>query len=159
MAVLGIRGTITVTTFRPNAQRLGYHMAQLPGTKAMLLGVANAVAAEAQSNLSSLGRPGSKVIYPSYRGHRWSAQPGAVARQVRVKDATEVFRLGAPSVRRAGYTRVALVVADHPYSWPYEFGGMGIRSSAFMRSAVRRVAAASSSIKLRRYRRPVGTGP
>jgi hypothetical protein len=152
--MLTIKGRVTVTSFRPNAQRLGYYIAGLPRTRALLLSVATQVANTAQANLIAGGKPGNKVQYPVYQGHRWSAQPSAVARGVRVKDATEVFRLGAPSVRRAGYTRVALVVADHPYSWPYEFGALGIRARGFLRAAVRKTANSHSFISLRRYRRP-----
>jgi hypothetical protein len=159
MATLTIRGRIKVVTVRTNAQRLGYHMAQLPKFRAYLWSVANVVAYQARANVMAAGRPGGQVQYPVWRNRRWSAQPSAVARQITVKDATKVFRLGAPSVAKAGYTRVALVVSDHPYSMPYEVGGLGISSTAFMRAAVRKVAAANTALKVRRPKQSVGGGP
>jgi len=151
-----IKGSISIKLMKVDPGVLGRYMANDPKVKAKINAVANAVADRAQANLMMVGNPGSKVIYPRYLGHRWSAKPSAVAKGVKVKDSSQVFPLQAARVEPAEVTRVALVVADHPYSWPYEFGGMGIRSSGFMRQAVRWVRSTTPGTVLRGYRRPAG---
>jgi hypothetical protein len=156
---LKIRGRIEVKSWHPKPEALGRALAADPGVRERLTGLAEQVSTAAQTNLYSLGiLPPGKVDYPRHLGKFWSAQPYRVAQLVSVKDATKVFPLDAPNVSQAEVTRVALVVSDHPYSFPHEFGGYGIKSSGFMRKAVRDVAASNNGVKLRRYRRPEAAG-
>ena len=156
-------GSRATMVFKPRPQAIGHFLTTNQAVRRQVLAVANEVADEAQRNLNQLGPPGPKVIYPKWAPPkstkppvRWSAKPNRVAQQIRVKDTTQVFPLGAPKYAVTRVTRVGLVVSDHPYSWPYQWGGLGIRASGFFTKAVATVRGRHAGLVWRRYKRPPG---
>lgn len=157
MPALQIRGRIEVRRMTKRPDVLGRAMAANPRVRAGILSLAEEVAREARSGFANAPNPRGRVISRRYRGIYWSSAPSAVAAQVSVKDTGRTFPLRARSVSRARVTQVALVIADHPYSYAYEFGGLGIQSSAPLRRATRLVASRhAGSVHLRRTRRTSG---
>jgi hypothetical protein len=152
---LQITARINVTKWEPDAAVLGRALANDPAVIQRTNGLANQIVQEATKTLNGLGqpRPLKRGTHPRFKNKFWSRDPKAVAKMVR-SHSGQVFPLRASSVDEAKVTRVALVTADHPYSWAYEFGAWSIRSSAFMRGAIRKVWAQNQpGVTLRRYNR------
>ena len=152
-----IRGRIEVHSWHPNPRAIGEMLVRDPGVKSTLLGLADEIANEAKKTLNGMGStPAGKPVYVKHLGKFWSAQPTAVAKQISVKDQTKPFPVRAPIAGNTRITRVAIVVCDHPYSFPYQFGTMGIRATQFLLQAIKTVRARHTGTKHLRYRRPAG---
>ena len=116
-------------------EAIGHLVANSGIARGVALALANEVRDNAKQNLIGLGSTPGKPNRGSHlkvHGKFFKTDPRSVADRVRVKDATREFPLEASGVERAEVTRVAIVVADHPWSLPYEDGGEGIRSTKFL---------------------------
>jgi hypothetical protein len=159
---IGIQGRIEVHSWHPNPRALGQMLASDAGVKGTLLDLAHEIADEARKTLNSLGSiPPGKPIQARYppgspTGRYFSPQPTAVAKQISVKDQTKPFPVRAPIAGNTRITRVAIVVCDHPFSFPYQYGTMGITATQFLLAAIKTVRGRHSGTKHLRYRRPAG---
>jgi hypothetical protein len=143
--MINLKFKFEVKQFKPKPDALAAHLVADPSAKRVVLGVAEDIAASARTHLGLSNAAPKGVVYApligtgsgwkalkkgARNGTYFSAAPAAVGRDIKVKDATKVFH-------KRREIRVALVVADHPYSMAYEYGSMGIKSKRFLsRSAV-----------------------
>lgn len=138
----------------PDEREFGEQLADLPQTKAMLLGLANEVAAEAKKNISRQGTGGAAPKlnrpYPKVGGVHFSARPERVADEISVKDQSiEAKFKGSGGKHKIGVTRVALVISNHPYSIMWERGTFGLAKTKFMTAARRAISGKHSGVKNR----------
>ena len=155
-----IGGSITITKIEFYPEVLGEYLANDSRATLRLASVAQSVKAEAQRNLMQLGPPGrGKVDYPLFKGRRWSAQPAALAKMIRVDGPDKFRNLNDPIVRKARVLQTFIVKADHPYSRAYQYGGFGIRPSAFFSKAINAVRAKHPDVRRERGFRAPRTTP
>ena len=142
---MNVRTTVVVRqqklTGRTAELRLNRAVMNDPKNRAKVRGLTEEVADEAKLILSGVGK--ASVRNPSrVRGHYWSSSPSAIAKLVKRKDLGVNF----PRFGNDFKTFVGLVVADHPYSLMYQYGGNGAPITRFMTTALRRVAARNSGV-------------
>lgn len=140
-----IKGKITVHKWAFNAGQVSQLLAADPGIRASLVGLAEMVA-EGTAKRFSRAKPPNPVVYEKYLGHYWSADPGRVAKEVKVKDIGTFPTSGG----QGRVIPVALVVADHPYSVTYEKGLDEFPQVNAMAGAIQAVANRSPRLKVRK---------
>lgn len=113
-----IRGRIIVKKWDVKETRVARALANQPGIRSTMFALAEEVAEGARKRFQRASKP-PNVDYQRYLGQYWSAEPRAVAAQVKVKDVRD-FPVASSRVPRSA--PVVLVVADHPYSRTYEKG-------------------------------------
>jgi hypothetical protein len=140
-----IRGKITVKKWDIKEDRVARALTNQPGIRSTMFALAEEVAEGTRRRLSSATKP-SHINYQRYQGFYWSANPTAVAAQVKVKDIRD-FPITSSRVPRTA--PVVLVVADHPYSHTYEKGLDGFPQTNAMQGAIQ----ASANRRPRRLKR------